>query len=181
MLVQMTDRLFRCDTFERAIWTILDDAIALLGAEYGNVQLITGQELVIAAERGLPKQFLEAFRRVRRGDGSACGRALLLGGPVVIPDVQLDWQFTAFREIARSSHFRAVQSTPLTTEHGNQLGIVSTHFANVHAPSGIEMETLKGYGVVAAQYVFKLLGETPLDVAANRMHEKLYTGLLDFT
>lgn len=95
--------------------------------------------------------------------------------------MQIDWQFTAFREIARSSHFRAVQSTPLTTEHGNQLGIVSTHFANVHAPSKIEMETLKAYGVVAAHYVFKLLGETPLDVAVNRMHEKLYTGLLDFT
>lgn len=43
------------------------------------------------------------------------------------------------------------------------------------------METLKAYGVVAAQYVFKLLGETPLDVAANRMHEKLYAGLLGFT
>jgi GAF domain-containing protein len=175
----MADRLFRCDTFERAIWTILDDAIALLGAEYGNVQLITGQELVITAQRRLPEAFLETFRRVRCGDGSACGRALLLGEPVVIPDVQMDWQFTAFREIARCSHFRAVQSTPIKTENGTQLGIVSTHFANVHTPSKIEMNTLKAYGVVAAQYAFKLLGEMPLDAAANRMHEKLYTGLLD--
>jgi hypothetical protein len=103
---------------------------------------------------------------------------MVLGEPVVIPDVQIDWQFTAFREIARYSHFRAVQSTPLTTEHGNQLGIVSTHFANVHTPSKIEMETLKAYGVVAAQYAFKLLGGMSLDVAANQMHEKLYTGLL---
>jgi hypothetical protein len=67
--------------------------------------------------------------------------------------------------------FSGCPEHPLITEHGNQLGIVSTHFANVHAPSNIEMETLKAYGVVAAQYVFKLLGETPLDVAANRMHE----------
>jgi GAF domain-containing protein len=175
----MTDRLFRCDTFERAIWTALDDAIALLGAEYGNVQLITGQELVIAAQRGLPTDFLKVFRRVRRGDGSACGRALQLGEPVVIPDVQMDRQFTAFREIARYSHFQAVQSTPLTTENGNQMGIVSTHFANVHTPSKIEMETLKAYGSVAAQYAFKLLGETPLDAAATQMHETLYTDLLD--
>jgi GAF domain-containing protein len=174
----MTDRLYSCDTFERAIWTILDDAIALLGAEYGNVQLITGQELVIAAQRGLPKEFLETFRRVRRGDGSACGRALLLGEPIVIPDVQIDGQFTAFREIARYSHFRAVQSTPLTAENGAQMGIVSTHFANVHSPSKIEMETLKAYGVVAAQFAFNRLGETPLDVAASRMHEKLYAGQL---
>jgi GAF domain-containing protein len=177
MLVQMTYRLVRCDTFERAVWTILDDAIALLGAEYGNVQLITGQDLVITAQRGLPKQFLETFRRVRRGDGSACGRAMLLGEPVIIPDVQIDWQFTSFREIARYSHFRAVQSTPLIAENGRQLGIVSTHFANAHTPSKIEMETLKAYGVVAAQHIFKLLDEMPLDVMANRMHEKLYIGL----
>jgi hypothetical protein len=174
----MTDRLFRCDTFERAIWTVLDDAIALLGAEYGNVQLITGQDLVITAQRGLPREFLETFRRVRRGNGSACGRALLLGDPVVIPDVQMDGQFTVFRETARYSHFRAVQSTPLATENGNKLGIVSTHFANVHAPSKIEMETLKAYGTVAAQHAFKLLGEMPLDTVATRMHETLYAGPL---
>jgi hypothetical protein len=109
VLVQMTDRLFRCDTFERAIWTVLDDAIALLGAEYGNVQLIMGQDLVITAQRGLPREFLETFRRVRRGDGSACGRALLLDQPVVIPDVQMDRQFTAFREIARCSRTKYSQ------------------------------------------------------------------------
>jgi hypothetical protein len=39
------------------------------------------------------------------------------------------------------------------------------------------METLKAYGVVAAQHIFKLLDEMPLDVMANRMHEKLYIGL----
>ncbi len=173
MLVQMTDRLFRCETFEQAIWTILDDAIALLGAEYGNVQLLMGEELVIVAQRGLPKEFLDMFRRVRKGDGSACGRALLLGDSVVIPNVQIDLQFTAYRGVATYSHFRAVQSTPLS-ENGNQLGIISTHFANVHEPSKIEMETLKAYGVVAARYAFKLLGDMPLDAMANRIHEKLY-------
>jgi hypothetical protein len=95
----------------------------------------------------------------------------------VIPDVLIDRQFTAFRDIARYRHFRAVQSTPLITEKGNQLGIVSTHFANVHEPTRIEMETLKAYGAVAAHYAFKLLGEVPLDIMASRLHEKLYTGL----
>jgi two-component system, sensor histidine kinase len=175
MLVRMTDRLFRCDRFEQAIFTVLDDAIGLLGAEYGNVQLLAGEDLLIVAQRGLPQAFLNAFRRVRRGDGSACGRALFLGESVVISDVQTDLQFTVFRDIAKHSHFRAVQSTPLITESGRELGIVSTHFANVHQPSKIEMETLKAYGVVAAQYAFKLLDEVSLDTITNRMHEKLYT------
>ena len=66
---------------------------------------------------------------------------------------------------------------PLISENGSQLGIVSTQFANVHKPSQIEMATLKSYGAVAAQFAFKLLGEIPLEVMANRMHEKLYMGL----
>ena len=140
MLIRMTDRLFRCDTFEQAIWTILNDAISLLGAEYGNVQLLMGEELLIAAQHGLPKEFLKTFRRVRKGDGSACGRALLLGKLVVISDVRIDYKFNAYRDIAKYSHFRAIQSTPLVSDNGSQLGIVSTQFANVHEPSRIEME-----------------------------------------
>ncbi len=177
MLVRMTDRLLLCDTFEQVISTILNDAITLLGAEYGTAQLLTGEELVIAAQRGLPKEFLKAFRVVRKGDGSVCGRTLLLGESVVVPDVQIDPHFTAFRDVARYSRMRAVQSTPLIAENGRQLGVVSTHFANVHQPSKIEMETLKAYGVVAAGQAFKLLGETQLDVMASRMHDKLYTDL----
>ena len=49
----MMERLFRCETFERAVWTMLDDTIALLGAEYGNLQLLTGQQLVIVAQPNL--------------------------------------------------------------------------------------------------------------------------------
>ena len=33
LLAHMTERLVRCDTFERAIWHMLEDVIALLGAE----------------------------------------------------------------------------------------------------------------------------------------------------
>lgn len=173
----MTNRLFRCETFEHAILTILYDSIALLGAEYGTLQLVTtGEELVIAAQRGLPKEFLQTFRLVRKGDGSVCGRALLLGESVVVPDVQIDPHFTAFRDVAKYRLLRAVQST-LIAGNGRQLGIVSTHFASVHEPSKIEMETLKAYGVVAAEQAFKMLGETPLTVMAIRMHDELYKGL----
>ncbi len=61
LLAQMTRRLVRNLTFEGAIQTILDDSIALLGAEYGNVQLPIGEELAIAAQRGLSAEFLKAF------------------------------------------------------------------------------------------------------------------------
>ncbi len=178
LFVHMTERLFRCETFERAVWTMLDDTIALLGAEYGNLQLLTGQQLVIVAQRGLPADFLRAFRRVSKDDGSACGRAVRLARPVVIPDVEKDLEFAIYGNIARRTQFRAVQSSPLITQGGRRLGIVSTHFANPHQPSKIEMETLQTYGTAASQYAFELLGDRPLDLTANRMNGLLYDSLV---
>jgi hypothetical protein len=170
----MRDRLFRADAFDRAIWTILDDAIALHGAEYGNVQLLAGDELVIVAQRGLPLDFLRTFRRVKREDGCACGRALRRGTSVVIPDVEADAEFAVFRSDARLARFRAVQSTPLITRRGKPLGVVSTHFSNVHHPTKIEMETLQAYSVIAAEFAFKLLAEAPLLTLASRLSRDLY-------
>jgi hypothetical protein len=171
---QMTQRLLRSTTFERAVFTILDDAIALLGAEYGNVQLSLGDDLVIAAQRGLSADFLETFRRVKKDDGSACGRALRLGESVIIRDVETDPQFAAFRSDAKKAGFRSVQSTPLLTGDGALLGMVSTHFAHAHQPTLIEMQTLKTYGVVAAEHLSKLLGDVPLATKAKQMSDEVY-------
>jgi hypothetical protein len=67
MLQQMTSRLYEKRTFEAAINTILDDVIALHGAQFGDVQLPIKDELVLVAQRGLSRPFLEAFKRVKKG------------------------------------------------------------------------------------------------------------------
>ncbi len=155
---QMQVRLLAAQTFEKAVTRILDDVIALHGAEFGNVQLPVGDELVIAAQRGFGASFLKKFERVRRDDDCACGRALRDGQIVVIPDVQQDEEYAPFREIAREAGYRAVQSTPLFATTQVFVGIVSTHFANVHRPTKIEMETLTQYGVIAANRLHELAG-----------------------
>lgn len=175
---QMTQRLLQSKTFEEAIHTVLDDVIALLGAEYGNVQLSLGDELVIAAQRGLSADFLKTFRQVKKEDGSACGRALRLGETVIIRDVENDPEFAAFRPDAKRAGFRSVQSTPFITNDGNVLGMVSTHFANAHEPTSLEMQTLKKYSVVAAEHLNKLLGGIPLATKAEQMSEELYARFL---
>jgi GAF domain-containing protein len=175
---QMTQRLLQIGTFEGAIQVILDDVIALLGAEYGNIQLSIGDGLAIVAQRGLSADFLRAFRRVKKDDGSACGRALRLGETVVIRDVENDPEFAAFRPDAKRAGFCSVQSTPFFTKDGKLVGIVSTHFANVHEPTQIEMQTLKIYSVVAAEHLDKLLDDVPLGTKAEQMSEELYTRIL---
>lgn len=171
---QMTRRLLENRTFEGAIQTILDDVIALLGAEYGNIQLSIGDELALVAQRGLSADFLRTFRRVKKDDGSACGQALRLGGTVIIRDVEADLEFAAFRPDAKRAGFRSVQSTPIFTKDGNLMGMVSTHFVNVHEPSQLEMWTLKTYAVAAAEHLYQLLGDVPLAIKATQMSDELY-------
>ncbi len=174
MLAQMTQRLRQRNTFEGAIETILDDVIALHGAEYGNIQLPSGGALVIAAQRGLSLSFLNTFRLVRNDDGCACGRALRLGVPVIIADVEIDPEYAVFREDAKLAGYRAVQSTPLFAKRGKLLGLISTLFAQVHEPTPIEMETLRTYSVIAADHLDALLGNVPLATKAKQMSEALF-------
>jgi GAF domain-containing protein len=176
MLAQMTVRLLQKRTFEDAIHVILEDVIALHGAEFGNVQLPLGDDLVIAAQHGLPKPFLKAFKRVRKDHGSACGRALRLGIPVIIADVEKDAEFAAFVKDAQKAGFRSVQSTPFFTKAGSLVGLVSTHFAHAHEPTPIEMQTLNLYGGIAADHVYSLLGDIALATKAEQMSENLYNG-----
>src|SRR5271163_203901 len=177
MLPQMIQRLTARKTFEEAVETILDDVIALHGSEFGNVQLPIGKHLVIAAQRGLPESFLNTFKRVDSEDGSACGRALLLGTQVVIRDIEADPDYAVFLDIARRTGYRAVQTTPMVTKDGVLLGLVSTHFAGVHEPTPIEMQILKQYSGIAADYAFRLLGSVTIGTKAHQMQEKLYAGL----
>lgn len=83
-------------------------------------------------------------------------------------------EFAIYRNIAKRTHFRAVQSTPLIVPNERRLGIVSTPFANPHRPSNIEMDTLQAYGIAASQHVFHLLGDRPLDLMANQMNAVVY-------
>jgi GAF domain-containing protein len=174
MLEQMTLRLRSQRSFEAAVEVILNDVVALHGAEFGDLQLLAGDELVIVAQRGLSAPFLRTFRRVHKADGCACGRALRLGETVVITDVTRDAEYAAFLQDAESAGYRAVQSTPIVTCGGSVLGIVSTLFANVHQPTPIELETLGRYCGIAAEYLVKLLGRENLAANAERMSDALY-------
>jgi PAS domain S-box-containing protein len=98
--------------------------------------------LTITAQLGFREEFLEFFREVSAVDGSACGRALRHAERIVIEDVEIDPDFAEYRSIARASGFRSVQSTPLIGRDGNPLGMISTHWPDVHRPDEIELLAL---------------------------------------
>ena len=123
MLTQMEQRLRERRTFEAVIEIVLDDVIALHGAEFGNVQLVVGSELVIVAQRGLSPLFLKAFKPFGLDDGCACGRASRLGKSITVMDVCNDPEFAGFRRAVDNAGVRSVQSTPLRASDGKMLGM----------------------------------------------------------
>jgi hypothetical protein len=127
---QMAKRLYDQSSFERAVQVVLGDAIALHGAEFGNVQLAAGDYLVIAAQRGFKAPFIDFFARVRADDGCACGRALRTGRTVVMRPIAL---LPVQQDL----------TTPLFTNKKILIGTVSTHFVNVHTPTAIEIDALR--------------------------------------
>jgi len=177
MLEQMTKRLNAQPSFEAAVWGILDDAIALQGAEFGTLQLRAGTRLLLVAQRGFRSPFLSVFREVGADDGSTCGRTLRENATVIVEDVDIDEAYARFREVARQAGYRSVATTPLASPRGRVAGAVSTHFANVHVPTPIEIDTLRKYSMVAADRLFVTLRGGSIEARAAAMNRDLYEAL----
>ena len=141
-----------------AATTILDETMALTGADLGNVQLVepAAHTLRIAASAGFGQDFLDHFAVVA-DDTSACGRALADRRQAVIADVDADDEYAPHRDVAAASRFRAVQSTPLIDIDGNLVGVVSTHFPYPGPPSARALEVTRLYGLVAGEALARSL------------------------
>jgi hypothetical protein len=161
-------------TFEGAVATTLEAAIRLMGAHRGNVQLPAGDRLYIVENRGFAREFLDTFREVRIGEGSACGRSFEKRRPVVIPDVAEDAEFSPFRSVAARAGFQGVVTTPMATTSGVLMGFVSVHFVNAHRPTPIDLRRFDGLCAIAANHLQVLLGADRLDVKASQMQAAAY-------
>lgn len=148
-----------CTSLEKAVSHTLDTAIRLVKADRGDLQLPANGALRIVASRGFDRSFLEAFREVHPGDGSACARAFEQREPIVIPDVLVDRQFAPFRAVAKAAKFRGVVTMPLITDQ-TLVGLVSTHFREPHSPSSDQLKNLEAFCQAAARRIESLQHET---------------------
>src|SRR5262249_29800580 len=70
----------------------------------------------------------------------ACGSAFATKERAVIEDVETDLRFESYAALARETGFRAVHCTPILTQQGNALGVLSVHFRQVRRPTDTEMQ-----------------------------------------
>jgi GAF domain-containing protein len=125
--------------------TVLDEAIALMGADMGNIQLfdpILGA-LLIEAQRGFQPPFLEHFSRVHKGE-AACGMVLQRAQRIIIQDVADSPMSlgTQALEVLLDAGVRGVQSTPLVSTSGCLLGVLSTHVRRPRRPHDRTLQRL---------------------------------------
>jgi GAF domain-containing protein len=133
----------------------LEDALSLLQADRGNVQIVdpASGSLRIAAEAGFSDEFLEYFAVVNDDDGSACAIAAQQHEQTVISDVNADPRYAPHRDIAAASGYRAVQSTPLVDVRGHLLGMLSTHYPHPYRPPDKDLEVMKRLGELMGQAI----------------------------
>jgi len=157
-LVEVGDLCVRADSkYEECLAGILDAAIAVTGADMGNLQLIddASGSLVIAAQRGCNERFLRFFGSVAVDEKSACAAALASGRRIIVEDVTKSAIFASHpaRAVMVQAGAQAVQSTPLVSSAGVTLGMISTHFRRPHRPDHRELQLIDLLARQAANYL----------------------------
>jgi len=169
-LNEASSRLWHVSDLKTGLEEILSAAIALLGGDKGNVQLLGDDGVLrIVAQQGFEREFLDAFREVTIDDSGACGRALRLARRVIIEDVDSDEPYAPLRDVARAAGYRAVQSTPMISRDGRSLGVISTHFRAPHRPSEECLRLLDLYVQQAADFIERCRAEQRLRESEQRL------------
>lgn len=179
-LHEVTDGLRGVYPLASLLPRVLDGALSLMGADFGNIQLldpVTGS-LRIVTQSGFGPEFIDYFAVVN-DDHSACGRAAQACAQAVIADVSTDPGFAPHRDIAAASGFGAVQSTPLVDYVGRLIGIVSTHHQRPHRPSGADLKIMELYGDLAGEAVARQLGRPAGDDLGDPLGWAVISALLD--
>lgn len=127
---------------------IVDAAVAVSGADFGNIQLLdAGGRLVIAAQRGLPEWWVE-YWNAACDEHCACGAALARGERILVENIEESPLFVGspHLEVQRRAGIAAVQSTPLIDRSGRTIGILSTHYRQAR---GFDERVLKLLDILA--------------------------------
>ncbi len=169
-LHELSTHLLEKSEFRALLEKVLDAAIALQNADFGNIQLFNRetQVLEIVAQRGFTQEFLEYFGKVH-DTGAVCGRAMDLRERVTIEDVETDSEFAPHRHIAAAAGFRSVQSTPLFSRSGEFLGVLSTHFRRPHRPLPRDLR----FTDLCATHAAEIIDRKQLDEARQQAEQAL--------
>lgn len=151
------NRLWKINNMHDGLKEILESSIELTKADKGNIQLYRpdSQDLYIEVSNGFSQEFLDHFRAVNASNYSTCGIALKQRTQIVTADTEKEWT-PEDAVVARKEAFRSVQSTPLLSQDGMPIGMISTHFKRVGMPPALLLGRMEFYALVAEAFVERI-------------------------
>lgn len=170
-LHELSTRLLSTSDLQPLLEEVLDATIALLGADFGHVQLYDAstRALKIVAQRGFQKDFLDHFDNY---EGTArCGPTTHSTKRIIVEDMQNEPVSALHLKIVQAAGYRAVQCTPLSSHRGERLGMISTHFRKPHRPSERELRMTDLYARQAAELIERKRGEEMLRRSESHLAE----------
>ncbi|HET9215454.1 MAG TPA: ATP-binding protein [Terriglobia bacterium] len=143
--------------FDGCLEAILAAALAVTGAEKGNIQLydFASKTLRIAAHSGFDEPFLRFFETVSPEESTACAAAFRSSERIIVEDLEKSEVFGDARCLSQllEAGVRSVQSTPLISSSGEIFGAISTHFRRAHRPSERDLRLVDLLARQAADYL----------------------------
>jgi PAS domain S-box-containing protein len=148
---------------------VVDAAMAIMRSDFASMQLYHPErgELRLLAYRGFNPSAAAFWEWVRPASGSTCGVALATRQRSVVADIELSDFMAGSEDLEtyRQTGIRAVQSTPLISRNGRLLGMISTHWGQVHQPSEHDLRLLD----VLARQAADLIERTDAEQTAQRL------------
>ena len=150
--------------FESVLTEIVDAAIAICGADFGNIQMadkLSGN-LQIVAQRGFSQSWCDFWNA--RSQLGACHAAFASSERIIVENVERSEIFlgSPAMQVMREAEVRAVQSTPLVSRFGQLNGVFSTHWKTPQRPSARALQLLDLLARQAADIIDRLNAEQML-------------------
>jgi PAS domain S-box-containing protein len=137
-----------------------------------------GKRLWPVAERGAPKEWIEAVNPLPIGQNAAsCGTAAFLKQQVIAADIASDPLWIAHREVALANNLRACWSQPLISKDQEVLGTLAMYYPAPRKPREEDLELMQRAAHVAQIAIERDRSQAALQKAFEEikvLKDKLY-------
>jgi PAS domain S-box-containing protein len=186
--LQEISGLFITDDNDEKLYShILEASMAIMSGDFASFQVVDEErhEMRLIAWRNFHPKSAKFWETMSLKTGTSCGAAFRGGDRVVIPDVQVSEAQTPPDTLRHYQlcGIRAVQSTPVTSRDGRLIGVISTHWREVHSPSEKELRLLDVLARQAADFFERRRTQEALQKSERRLQRMSETeafGLIYF-
>lgn len=155
LMQEISTKLIEEENASQLYELIVDAAVSIMQSDFASMQLLDSRrgepgELLLLSFRGFTREAARFWRRVSADSGSTCAAALRTRKRVIASDVETCEFMVGTDDLVtyRNTGIRAVQTTPLLSRAGRLVGMISTHWRTVHAPTERD---LRMFDVLARQ------------------------------